>query len=202
MEKEQLQHFKNLLMSERKRVNNLLNLMKENEVINSNEELASELSFYDNHPGDSATQLFDKEKGLALKANEVSILKKIDESLHNIEDGSYGTCKRCGVDIPRERLEFIPYTEFCVHCQNEMNTRPLERHDRPVEEDVLGIPFGSGYNDYKDDAVEFDAEDSYDAVDQFNKIENVEEYYDDDTEEDVDPLEKISNAQYRHQLPD
>ncbi|QAT40024.1 TraR/DksA C4-type zinc finger protein [Clostridium sp. JN-9] len=202
MEKEQLVHFKNLLMSEKKRVNNLLNLMKENEVINSNEELASELSFYDNHPSDSATELFDKEKGLALKANEVTILKNIDEALHNIEDGSYGTCKRCGKDIPRERLEFIPYTEYCVHCQNEMNTRPLERHDRPVEEDVLGIPFGTGYNDYKNDSVEFDAEDSYDAVDKFNKIENVEEYFDDDRDEDVDPIEKISNAQYRHQLPD
>lgn len=201
MEKFDLEHFKKLLMQEKRRVRDLMNLLERNEVINSNEEMAQELSFYDNHPSDSATELNDKEKGLAFKGNEMNIMNKIDRSLDNMEQGKYGTCQRCGVEIPRERLEFIPYTEYCVNCQKEINdAKPPEKKDRSVEESVLGIPFGYGYNDFKDQ-IGYDAEDSYQDVEKFNRLENVEEYYSDD-EETTDPMDKISNAQYKAQLPD
>ena len=55
--------------------------MKQNGVVNSNSEMATEISFYDNHPSDTASELFDMEKGLALKGNEMSIISKIDDAL-------------------------------------------------------------------------------------------------------------------------
>lgn len=202
MDKQKLEYFKGKLTEEKERVSKLLYKLKENEVIDSNEEMtSSELSFYDNHPADLATELFDKEKGLALKQNEMTIIKKIDDSLKNIEEGNYGKCSRCGCDIPEERLEFIPYTEYCTSCQQKLID--IERggnEDRPVEETVLGRPFGYGYNDY-DDKVGFDAEDSYQSVEKFNRMENIVEFYDDD-DEYVESVEKISNQQYKNQLPD
>lgn len=171
MKKEEMEHFKNKLLLERERVNGLLKKLKENEVINSNSEMSTEISFTDNHPSDTATELFDKEKGLALKGNEVSIIKKIDVSLENIGENTYGICKGCGIDIPKERLEFIPYAQYCVNCQTEINkTKSKEANSRPIEEKLLKRYFNN-------------------------------EYYEEDDDYDNN-IEKISNTEYKNQLPD
>ncbi|MBZ9635939.1 TraR/DksA C4-type zinc finger protein [Clostridium sp. FP1] len=200
MEDEKIQYFKKRLISEKSRVQSLINQLKQNGVANSNSEISSEISFYDNHPSDTATEIFDIEKGLALKVNEMSIIKKIQNALKSIENNTYGKCKSCGNDIIEERLEFIPYAENCVSCEKAIgDKKPAERNDRPVEEDVLDTTFrystrvGAG----------IDAEDIYMAVERFNKIEDIIDYYDDDNDNGyVEPIEKISNEQYKNQLPD
>jgi RNA polymerase-binding transcription factor DksA len=40
----------------------------------------------------------------------------IRAALARIEDGSYGTCVRCGADISAERLDILPATPFCRSC--------------------------------------------------------------------------------------
>ena len=203
MDKKNLEHYKEKLLREKQKVQNTISLMKKNQTIDSNAEMASELSFYDNHPSDLGEELSDIEKGRALKGNELSIISKIDEALIEVEKGSYGTCKDCGIKIPEARLEFIPYASLCVNCQNSRNNlKQSSSKDRPVEESVLGKPFGFGFNDFKDD-VQFDAEDSYQAVARFNNIRNTPDYYEDeDSDGYVDPMDKISNEQYKNQLPD
>lgn len=203
MNKERLTYFKDKLVKEKAGINETLALMEKNETINSKAEFASELSFYDNHPADLGEEISDIEKGMALRDNEISIINKIDEALARIENGSYGTCKKCGVEISQERLEFVPYASYCVECQTELNeSKPDDRHDRPVEEKVLDKPFGYGFNDFSEDS-EFDAEDSYQAVGRFNNIRRSPDNYDDDEDEEyVESIDKISNEQYRNQLPD
>ena len=49
-----------------------------------------------------------------LEENAEQILREIDDALARIEDGSYGTCTVCGEEIPRERLEAVPYATLCV----------------------------------------------------------------------------------------
>jgi YteA family regulatory protein len=199
MDKEKTQYFKEKLISEKSRVNSLINTMKQNGVINSNSEMASELSFYDNHPSDSASELFDKEKGLALKKNEVSIINKIEDALKSIENGTYGKCKKCGINIIEERLEFIPYAENCATCQNTIDrNKPAEQNNRPVEEEVIGAAFRYSYSG----EVGIDTEDTYQIVEHFNKLEDTAESYEEDEDGYVEPIEKISNEQYRNQLPD
>ncbi len=199
MEKEKIQYFKEKLISEQARVLNLINQMKQNGVINSNSEMATEISFYDNHPSDTASELFDKEKGLALKGNEMSIIKKIDDALKSIENHTYGKCKSCGKDIIEARLEFIPYAENCVACQKSIgNNKPAEQNNRCVEEELLGTHFR--YSNSGE--VGIDAEDTYQVVQRFNKLEDLSLDYDDDDDGYVEPIEKISNEQYKNQLPD
>lgn len=204
MDESRLNHYKRKLLSERERVLNIISTMKENEAINSTEEISSELSFYDNHPSDLASELNDMERGKALQGNEMNIINKIDDAIKSMDEGTYGVCKRCGKEISSERLEFIPYAKYCVHCQNEISTiEKADRSLRPIEERALKTPFSYGYNDHEDKQVEFDAEDSYQAVAIFNKIRDDEDYYyDGDEDYDVEPIEKISNEQYKNQLPD
>jgi len=203
MDRKNLEHFKDKLLKEKEKVQNTICLMKKNETIDSNEEISSELSFYDNHPSDLGEELADIEKGKALESNEISIIGKIDEALIQIENGHYGVCKDCGTEIPEARLEFIPYAGYCVNCQNKRNNMGRSSSsDRPVEESVLVVPFGYGFNDYKDDS-QFDSEDSYQGVARFNNLRNTLDYFEDeDPDGYVDQMDKISNEQYKNQLPD
>ncbi|MHC1682541.1 MAG: TraR/DksA C4-type zinc finger protein [Clostridiaceae bacterium] len=201
---EKLDYYKKKLLDERRRITGLLGLMKKNATIDVNLEVASELSLYDNHTGDTAAEINDMERGRALKNNEVFLIKKIDGALHNIYTKSYGVCKSCKQDIPEERLEFIPYAEYCVKCQEVMHdTHKRTFEDRPVEEAVLNATFSKGHNDNKY-SFRFSDEDSNLAVQSYNRREKIYDFYNDEEDEDdgyVEAVERISNSQYKETLP-
>lgn len=205
MDNNKMQYYKNKLLKEKSRVLKLIDDIREFEGIESHSMLSSELSLYDNHPADNASEFFEKEKGAALQKNEIEILNSIDDSLRYVEDGTYGKCKSCGRDIPDERLEAIPYTQYCIGCKNLQNkSMPDDYNNDPPEEDVIVAPFGYGNMDFKD-YTGFDSEDSYQSVDRNNTMDRVYDYGDYSDDEDigyVEDVEKISNAYYKSQLPD
>lgn len=43
-------------------------------------------------------------------------LTAVERALARIDDGTYGTCAECGVDISLERLEALPTATTCVRC--------------------------------------------------------------------------------------
>ena len=43
-------------------------------------------------------------------------LKDVTRALAKLEEGTYGTCDRCGREIPAERLEIRPWAVLCVDC--------------------------------------------------------------------------------------
>lgn len=203
MDKSKLDYFRRKLEKEKDDVIETLHLMKRNDTIDSNVSFLTELSIYDNHPSDLASEVYDKERGLALKGNEISILNKINDALDRIKDGTYGRCQECGKDINEERLEFIPYAEYCVNCQRlnhsgfnvNLYSRAFQPKNRPIEEKVIQN-FDYMTNDY--DEAAFDGMDSYDDVGFFNKRENIfEDDYYEDHEGIVDIVDTISNEQYR-----
>ncbi|GAA0820725.1 TraR/DksA C4-type zinc finger protein [Clostridium tertium] len=204
MNKEELTYYKNKLNKEKKRIIDLINQLDDNGVTRFNAEVASELSFYDNHPSDIASETFEVEKGRALEANERALLDKIDDAVRAIDEGSYGKCQKCGKEIDKERLDFLPYALNCIECEDVVSTiKTYNSNQRVVEESVIGNPFGhkSRYGDK--DEIGFDEEDSYQSVGRFNEIRNEPQYeYDYDDENYVEEIEKISNEQYKNQLPD
>lgn len=197
MDDKLLLKLKNELKTEKNEAYNLLKQMEKNQTIKSNAEMSAELSFYDNHPADSASSIYDKERGMAFEKNQKVIIKKIEDALKNMEEGTYGICKKCRKNIDESRLISIPYAEYCIDCQIIMdNIKPVEKKNRPVEEDVIKHTLNLGW----DRQVEFDAEDSYQSVVKFNKRKNIVEEWGDEDEEYVDPIERISNEQYKNQL--
>ncbi len=40
-------------------------------------------------------------------------------AFRRVEEGTYGRCGRCGKEIGEERLEALPFTEFCVRCAGD-----------------------------------------------------------------------------------
>lgn len=101
-----------------------LKITEENTDIKENaQEASGELSMYDNHPADMATELSEREKDLALHEHAESELSKVESALSAIDKGDYGVCRICNTDISFERLEAVPYTTLCIkHAKEEENT--------------------------------------------------------------------------------
>lgn len=202
MNRDRMEYFSKRLKEEKEIINNTINSMKDNGLLMGQMDQVSELSMIDNHPADMGTEMFDKEKTFALLGNEKNILKQIDSAADRIKNGTYGVCELCGKEIPEERLKFMPYAVRCVKCESKKADYRTFRYDRPVEEENLSYPFGRSFLDTGDD-VEFDGEDSWQAVDDFNKRPHISRNYDDtDLEGTVEAIDNISNSQYKGQLPD
>ncbi|UPT60401.1 yteA family sporulation protein [Geobacillus thermoleovorans] len=116
-----------------------------------------ELASYDNHPADEATELYEREKDLALKEHAEREVREIERALGAIADGTYGTCRVCGRPIPYERLEALPTTLYC----REHSPDQTVSQKRPLEEGVLMPPFGKFDFDDRAESVAYDAEDAW-----------------------------------------
>jgi DnaK suppressor protein len=113
----------------------LINRLNELEVSEENdvEFEKTELSNYDNHPADNATDLTDQHTRLALRRHFDGEMDDIQTALTAIEEGTYGKCIECGEEIPLARLEAVPTTLTCV----EHAPKEVDQSIRPVEESLL-----------------------------------------------------------------
>lgn len=83
----------------------------------------------DDHMADHGSAQYDQDVTLSIVESEQERIRDIDEALERIEAGSYGNCEGCkdedgnpkkNRDIPRARLEALPYTKYCVDCQERL----------------------------------------------------------------------------------
>src|SRR5579864_5559784 len=44
-------------------------------------------------------------------------LRQIEDALHRLESGGYGTCANCEEEIGPKRLRAVPWTQLCLKCQ-------------------------------------------------------------------------------------
>ncbi|MBN1494054.1 MAG: TraR/DksA C4-type zinc finger protein [Candidatus Omnitrophica bacterium] len=85
----------------------------------SQKDASGDLSGYSFHMADMATDNYDRDFNLGLASSEREILKKIDEALRSIDDGSYGVCELCGCKISVERLKALPFATKCIPCKEK-----------------------------------------------------------------------------------
>jgi DnaK suppressor protein len=73
--------------------------------------------------GDSADQAFEscgEEVSSQLAQLESRELRQIERSLERLKQGIYGVCELCQKKIPVPRLNALPFSTTCIHCQREM----------------------------------------------------------------------------------
>ncbi|MCT2534923.1 TraR/DksA C4-type zinc finger protein [Aquibacillus koreensis] len=145
-------------------------------------ESVGELSNYDNHPGDHGTELYEREKDIALNEHAEQELKDINRALQAIEQGSYGTCEVCGKEIPSERLEAMPTTQRCIeHAPKNVAVT------RPVEEDVIHSSVNEMESSVdEEESTVFDAEDAWQHVEVYGSSDGPSDFY--DTEKDYQDM--------------
>ncbi len=84
---------------------------------NENAGESEELSHFDQHPADTATELSDADREMALLENADDQRAQVVAALQRLDEGTYGRCVDCGKEIPPVRLEVRPEAARCVEDQ-------------------------------------------------------------------------------------
>jgi len=121
MNKEQLEHFRQILVSWKR------DLMEEVDrtVSHMKDEAAN---FPD--PNDRATQEEEFSLELRTRDRERKLIRKIEEALKRIDDGSYGYCLETGEEIGIKRLEARPVATLSIEAQERRERREKQYGDR------------------------------------------------------------------------
>jgi len=80
---------------------------------------SGELSRVPIHLADAGTDNFEQEFSLSLAEAGSQSLPLIEAAIKRIAEGTFGICEECGVNIPRARLNAVPFAHLCVKCASE-----------------------------------------------------------------------------------
>jgi DnaK suppressor protein len=121
MSKEQLEHFRTILTNWKQDL-----MMEVDRTVSHMKDEAA--NFPD--PNDRATQEEEFSLELRTRDRERKLIRKIDEALGRIEDGSYGYCLETGEQIGVKRLEARPVATLSLEAQERRERREKQYGDR------------------------------------------------------------------------
>lgn len=93
-------------------------------------------------PADRARSLAEREFAVRNLNRETALLRKAMGALREIEEGTFGRCEMCDREIPRQRLEAVPWSPYCVACQEAAEARE-PRQQAQEAGDVTGYALAS-----------------------------------------------------------
>jgi RNA polymerase-binding transcription factor DksA len=99
----------------------------------------SEASAFGMHQADAGSDAYDRDFALSLLSQEQDALYEIDQALKRIEVGTYGVCEMSGKQIPRARLEAIPFARFTVECQSQLEKQNKASRVRQSVTSLFGL---------------------------------------------------------------
>jgi DnaK suppressor protein len=108
MNKKQLAHFRTILLNWKAELSE--------ELDRTVHTMQDEVTMFAD-PNDRASQESDMTLELRNRDRERKLIKKIDDTLRNIDAGDYGYCEGCGIEIGLKRLEARPTATLCIDCK-------------------------------------------------------------------------------------
>ncbi|HXZ79575.1 MAG TPA: TraR/DksA family transcriptional regulator [Terriglobales bacterium] len=118
MEKKRLEQFKKRLeerqLELRRQVSN-----RQADGRNQGEDVAQDIA-------DKAASSYNKEFLFTQSTNERQLLAMVESALARIREGSFGECVSCGKEINAKRLDAVPWTRYCIECQEKLERGQLE----------------------------------------------------------------------------
>ena len=96
------------LERERARVGELIAELRSEGLDEEQSAQSGDLTHYDQHPADQGSELFEREKDLAILERLEVDLAEIEAALQRLDEGTYGVVDVTGVPIDPERLDALP----------------------------------------------------------------------------------------------
>lgn len=120
MSKNQLKHFRQILNNWKSDLSN--------DIDRTVHTMQEEVTMFAD-PNDRASQESDMALELRNRDRERKLIKKIDETLRNIDAAEYGYCEGCGIEIGLRRLEARPTATLCIDCKtlDEMREKQVAK---------------------------------------------------------------------------
>jgi DnaK suppressor protein len=79
------------------------------------------------------------ERELAIRNldRESNLLRNVKGALVRVNDGSYGICMHCEEDIKTKRLDAVPWTKYCIKCQEAADRHEFEAESGDTMDQLL-----------------------------------------------------------------
>lgn len=81
------------------------------------------------------------ERELAIRNldRESNLLRNVHAALRRIDDGTFGVCLHCEEDISPKRLAAVPWTAFCIQCQEIADRSQTGDGSESLEELLVNV---------------------------------------------------------------
>lgn len=116
MTPDDLDHFRSLLISRRKKAGEEIETLRES-ISEGADADDADLSSIAHHAGDMGTEVENANMNYQLIEREMKYIQQIDDALERIENGTFGICKATGLPISRGRLEAVPHTRYSINAK-------------------------------------------------------------------------------------
>lgn len=113
----ELKEFKNLILAKRRETVEELDTLRESMMDVTTGEYVSENSTYSLHM-EQGTDAMEREKTFLFASRGSKFINQLDDALGRIDAKSYGTCRMCGLLIPKDRLQAVPTAQTCTEYKN------------------------------------------------------------------------------------
>ena len=111
------------LLALRNRLNGDISHLADEALRKNQREASGNLSSMPIHMADIGTDNFEQEFTLSLLEKEEKVLEEIAAALERIRQGTFGRCEECHGEVPKVRLNHLPYTRYCVQCARKLEER-------------------------------------------------------------------------------
>lgn len=111
MNKKEKQEFRKTLLDKKERI-----IHKLSQVMTESKEVEANVA---QDPVDKAESSYTKEFLLSLSDTERHQLLLIDDALRRLDRDGFGFCQLCGKEIGKKRIEALPWTPYCIDCQQK-----------------------------------------------------------------------------------
>lgn len=118
LNKNELHHFKSLLLKKRDLARKQLEELEEN-ISNLSDLDDADYSSVAHHMGDVGSDVEETDLNYALAERTTKYLQQIDEALQRIENKTYGICMATGKPIAKGRLEAVPHTRYSIEAKQK-----------------------------------------------------------------------------------
>jgi DnaK suppressor protein len=75
---------------------------------------------------DKAANSYNKEFLFHQSNSDRQLLGMVESALDRVRQGNFGQCISCGGEINAKRLEAVPWTRYCIACQEKLEKGQLE----------------------------------------------------------------------------
>jgi len=119
MDKKRLEQFKKRLEERQRELRESVSRTEEDGRTTDLGEIAQDIA-------DRASNSYQKEFLFHKSNNDRHLLQMVESALARIREGSFGECISCGEEINAKRLDAVPWTRYCIACQEKQEQGLLE----------------------------------------------------------------------------
>jgi DnaK suppressor protein len=85
-------------------------------------------------PMDQVRSVADRDFAVCSLDRMCAVLRQVEDALCEMRNGTFGVCARCDEEIPMKRLEAVPWSPYCIACQEraERDGRELDAYGMEV----------------------------------------------------------------------